>query len=187
MMHEKHMKASARFVRSKTAWLPILMPPNWWFVSWLNWYAKAAVPSKLEDDDLYLFHSAEVEKDGMIAPSRLEPKRFIWYMSYRQLRWVLVLMWEEPVGNMIIDIGGGTNRYYCYCPGRYRMRSKYQSGGDEFTADIMEAQRRYHSFIDWGAHRRADKNSNWRCNERFDNPPDDIPVKPRARPGYRWS
>ncbi len=89
---------------------------------------------------------------------------------------------EEPVGNMIIDIGGGYDGYH-----RHRtrhgivLRSVHSYiAGDEFTADIMEALRRYHSLL-IGERTAASeiKIQNRAATKRPGNPPDDIPVNGR--------
>jgi len=54
---------------------------------------------------------------------------------------------EEPVGNMIIDIGGGTTGITVIALAGIVCDQSIRIGGDEFTADIMEALRRYHSLL----------------------------------------
>jgi len=71
---------------------------------------------------------------------------------------------EEPVGNMIIDIGGGTTGIIA---------------GDEFTADIMEALRRYHSLLIGERTAEQIKIQIGAALKDLDNPPDDIPVNGR--------
>jgi rod shape-determining protein MreB and related proteins len=54
---------------------------------------------------------------------------------------------EEPVGNMIIDIGGGTTGISVVALAGIVCDQSIRIAGDEFTADIMEAIRRYHSLL----------------------------------------
>ena len=54
---------------------------------------------------------------------------------------------EEPMGNMIIDIGGGTSEIAVIALGGIVCDKSIRIAGDEFTADIMEALRRYHSLL----------------------------------------
>src|SRR5687768_2277538 len=54
---------------------------------------------------------------------------------------------EEPVGNMIIDIGGGTTGITVIALAGIVCDQSIRIAGDEFTADIMEALRRYHSLL----------------------------------------
>jgi len=54
---------------------------------------------------------------------------------------------EEPTGNMIIDIGGGTTGISVISLGGIVCDQSIRIAGDEFTADIMEAMRRYHSLM----------------------------------------
>ena len=46
---------------------------------------------------------------------------------------------EEPVGNMIIDIGGGTTGITVIALAGIVCDQSIRIAGDEFTADIMEA------------------------------------------------
>jgi rod shape-determining protein MreB and related proteins len=54
---------------------------------------------------------------------------------------------EEPVGNMIIDIGGGTTGITVIALAGIVCDQSIRIAGDEFTSDIMEALRRYHSLL----------------------------------------
>src|SRR5450631_4461693 len=54
---------------------------------------------------------------------------------------------EEPVGNMIIDIGGGTTGITVIALAGIVCDQSIRIAGDEFTGDIMEALRRYHSLL----------------------------------------
>src|SRR5471030_1186248 len=54
---------------------------------------------------------------------------------------------EAAVGNMIIDIGGGTTGITVIALAGIVCDQSIRIAGDEFTADIMEALRRYHSLL----------------------------------------
>ncbi|MDE3213070.1 MAG: rod shape-determining protein [Bacteroidota bacterium] len=54
---------------------------------------------------------------------------------------------EEPVGNMIIDIGGGTTGVTVVALAGIICDQSIRVAGDEFTADIIESIRRYHSLL----------------------------------------
>src|SRR5690606_39965116 len=54
---------------------------------------------------------------------------------------------EEPSGNMIIDIGGGTTGISVISLAGIVCDQSIRIAGDEFTADILEAMRRYHSLL----------------------------------------
>jgi rod shape-determining protein MreB and related proteins len=54
---------------------------------------------------------------------------------------------EEPTGNMVIDIGGGTTGISVISLSGIVCDESVRIAGDEFTADIMEAMRRYHSLL----------------------------------------
>ncbi len=54
---------------------------------------------------------------------------------------------EEPTGNMIIDIGGGTTGISVIALAGIVCDQSIRIAGDEFTSDIMEAMRRYHSLM----------------------------------------
>lgn len=54
---------------------------------------------------------------------------------------------EEPTGNMVIDIGGGTTGISIISLSGIVCDESIRIAGDEFTADIIEAMRRYHSLL----------------------------------------
>jgi len=73
---------------------------------------------------------------------------------------------EEPVGNMIIDIGGGTTGITVIALAGIVCDQSIRIAGDEFTSDIMEALRRYHSLLIGERTAEQIKNSNRRSYER---------------------
>ena len=86
---------------------------------------------------------------------------------------------EEPVGNMIIDIGGGTTGITVIALAGIVCDQSIRIAGDEFTADIMEALRRYHSLLIGERTAEQIKIQIGAAMKDLDNPPDDIPVNGR--------
>ncbi|MDG1885488.1 MAG: rod shape-determining protein, partial [Flavobacteriaceae bacterium] len=54
---------------------------------------------------------------------------------------------EEPMGNMIIDIGGGTSEIAVIALGGIVTDKNIRVAGDEFTQDIEEYMRRQHNIL----------------------------------------
>ena len=54
---------------------------------------------------------------------------------------------EEPVGNMVIDIGGGTTDIAVISLGGIVCDQSIRIAGDEFTADILDYMRRQHNIL----------------------------------------
>ena len=86
---------------------------------------------------------------------------------------------EEPVGNMIIDIGGGTTGITVIALAGIVCDQSIRVAGDEFTADIMEALRRYHSLLIGERTAEQIKIQIGAAMKDIDNPPDDMPVNGR--------
>src|SRR5450631_3591489 len=86
---------------------------------------------------------------------------------------------EEPVGNMIVDIGGGTSGITVIALAGIVCDQSIRIAGDEFTADIMEALRRYHSLLIGERTAEQIKIQIGAALKDLDNPPDDIPVNGR--------
>jgi rod shape-determining protein MreB and related proteins len=86
---------------------------------------------------------------------------------------------EEPVGNMIIDIGGGTTGISVIALAGIVCDQSIRIAGDEFTADITEALRRYHSLLIGERTAEQIKIQAGSALKELDNPPDDIAVNGR--------
>ena len=86
---------------------------------------------------------------------------------------------EEPTGNMIIDIGGGTTGISVIALAGIVCDQSIRIAGDEFTADIMEAMRRYHSLMIGERTAEQIKIHVGSALKDLDNPPDDIAVNGR--------
>jgi rod shape-determining protein MreB and related proteins len=86
---------------------------------------------------------------------------------------------EEPVGNMIIDIGGGTTGISVIALAGIVCDQSIRIAGDEFTADIMESLRRYHSLLIGERTAEQIKIQIGSAMKELDDPPADIPVNGR--------
>ena len=86
---------------------------------------------------------------------------------------------EEPVGNMIIDIGGGTTGITVIALAGIVCDQSIRIAGDEFTADIMEALRRYHSLLIGERTAEQIKIQIGAAMKDLESPPDDLPVNGR--------
>lgn len=86
---------------------------------------------------------------------------------------------EEPVGNMIIDIGGGTTGITVIALAGIVCDQSIRIAGDEFTSDIMEALRRYHSLLIGERTAEQIKIQIGSAMKDLDEPPADIPVNGR--------
>jgi rod shape-determining protein MreB len=83
---------------------------------------------------------------------------------------------EEPVGNMIIDIGGGTTGITVIALAGIVCDQSIRIAGDEFTADIMEAIRRYHSLLIGERTAEQIKIQIGAAMKNIDDPPEDMAV-----------
>jgi len=86
---------------------------------------------------------------------------------------------EEPIGNMIIDIGGGTTGISVIALAGIVCDQSIRIAGDEFTADIMESLRRYHSLLIGERTAEQIKIQIGSAIKDLDDPPADIPVNGR--------
>ena len=85
----------------------------------------------------------------------------------------------EPIGNMIIDIGGGTTGITVIALAGIVCDQSIRIAGDEFTADIMEALRRYHSLLIGERTAEQIKIHIGAALKDLENPPDDMAVNGR--------
>jgi len=85
----------------------------------------------------------------------------------------------EPVGNMIIDIGGGTSEIAVIALGGIVNNKSIRIAGDEFNADIEEYMRKQHN-INVGERTAERIKIEVGCaTPDVDNPPPDYPVHGR--------
>ena len=86
---------------------------------------------------------------------------------------------EEPTGNMVIDIGGGTTGISIISLSGIVCDESIRIAGDEFTADIIEAMRRYHSLLIGDRTAEQIKIQVGSALKELDSPPDDVAVNGR--------
>ena len=86
---------------------------------------------------------------------------------------------EEPVGNMIIDIGGGTTGITVIALAGIVCDQSIRIAGDEFTDDIIESLRRYHSLLIGERTAEQIKIKVGAATKDLETPPDDFPVNGR--------
>lgn len=86
---------------------------------------------------------------------------------------------EEPVGNMIIDIGGGTTEIAVIALSGIVCDQSIRVAGDEFTLDIIDFMRRQHNMMIGERTAENIKINVGSALTELDNPPDDYPVNGR--------
>ena len=86
---------------------------------------------------------------------------------------------EEPVGNMIIDIGGGTTGITVIALAGIVCDQSIRVAGDEFTGDIIEALRRYHSLLIGERTAEQIKIKVGSATKDLEDPPEDFAVNGR--------
>lgn len=86
---------------------------------------------------------------------------------------------EEPVGNMIIDIGGGTSEIAVIALGGIVCDKSVRIAGDDFTANIEEYMRRQHNILIGERTAERVKIEVGAAMTEIDNPPADFPVHGR--------
>ncbi len=85
----------------------------------------------------------------------------------------------EPVGNMIIDIGGGTSEIAVIALGGIVCDKSIRVAGDEFTSDIEEYMRRQHNILIGERSAEQIKINVGAAMTEIDNPPPDYAVHGR--------
>ena len=86
---------------------------------------------------------------------------------------------EEPMGNMIIDIGGGTSEIAVIALGGIVCDKSIRVAGDEFTNDIEEYMRRQHNILIGERTAEQIKIEVGAALPELDNPPADFAVRGR--------
>lgn len=86
---------------------------------------------------------------------------------------------QEPVGNMIIDIGGGTTEIAVIALAGIVCDQSIRIAGDEFTSDIMEYMRREHNILIGERSAENIKISVGAASTELESPPEDYPVNGR--------
>jgi rod shape-determining protein MreB len=86
---------------------------------------------------------------------------------------------EEPMGNMVIDIGGGTSEIAVIALGGIVCDKSIRVAGDDFTSDIEDYMRRQHNILIGERTAEEIKINVGSALVELDNPPDDYPVRGR--------
>jgi rod shape-determining protein MreB len=86
---------------------------------------------------------------------------------------------EEPMGNMIIDIGGGTSEIAVIALGGIVCDKNIRVAGDEFTSDIEEYMRRQHNILVGERTAEQIKIEVGSAMVELDDPPPDYAVRGR--------
>lgn len=86
---------------------------------------------------------------------------------------------EEPMGNMIIDIGGGTSEIAVIALGGIVCDKSIRIAGDDFTANIEEYMRRQHNILIGERSAERVKIEVGAALTELDNPPADYAVHGR--------
>ncbi len=86
---------------------------------------------------------------------------------------------EEPMGNLIVDIGGGTTDIAVIALGGIVCDNSIRVAGDEFTADIEEYMRRQHNMLIGERTAERVKIEVGAAISELENPPPDYPVHGR--------
>lgn len=86
---------------------------------------------------------------------------------------------QEPMGNMIIDIGGGTSEIAVIALGGIVCDRSIRVAGDDFTKDIEEYMRRQHNILVGERTAEAIKINVGAALPELENPPADYAVQGR--------
>ena len=86
---------------------------------------------------------------------------------------------EEPMGNMIIDIGGGTSEIAIIALGGIVCEKSIRIAGDDFTANIEDYMRRQHNILIGERSAERVKIEVGAASVDIDNPPSDFAVHGR--------
>ena len=68
---------------------------------------------------------------------------------------------HEPMGNMVVDIGGGTTEVAVISLGGIVTSRSIRIGGDEMDEAIVSLCEKEIQFNDWRTYRRSSENENW--------------------------
>ena len=86
---------------------------------------------------------------------------------------------EEPVGNMVVDIGGGTTEIAVIALSGIVCDQSIRTAGDEFTSDIMNYMKRQHNILIGERTAEKIKINVGSALHELDNPPEDYSVSGR--------
>ncbi len=139
-----------------------LFPPSWRMM--------ICIPSSI----------TEVEKRAVIDSAEQAGAKEV-YLIYEPMAAALGIGIdvEEPVGTMIVDIGGGTTGITVIALAGIVCDQSIRIAGDEFTEDIVEMLRKNHSLLIGERTAEQIKIQIGSVLKTLENPPDDIPVNGR--------
>ncbi len=86
---------------------------------------------------------------------------------------------EEPIGNMVIDIGGGTTEIAVIALSGIVCDQSIRIAGDEFTSDIISYIKREHNMLIGERTAERVKIEVGSALQELDDPPEDYPVNGR--------
>ena len=86
---------------------------------------------------------------------------------------------EEPIGNMVIDIGGGTTEIAVIALSGIVCDQSIRTAGDEFTSDIMDYMKRQHNILIGERTAEQIKINVGSALEELEVPPEDYAVNGR--------
>ena len=86
---------------------------------------------------------------------------------------------EEPIGNMVIDIGGGTTEIAVIALSGIVCDQSIRVAGDEFTSDIIDYMRREHNMLIGERTAEKMKINIGSALKKLENPPDPYPINGR--------
>ena len=86
---------------------------------------------------------------------------------------------EEPIGNMVIDIGGGTTEIAVIALSGIVCDQSIRTAGDEFTGDIMDYMKRQHNILIGERTAEQIKINVGSALEELEVPPEDYAVNGR--------
>ena len=86
---------------------------------------------------------------------------------------------EEPMGNMVIDIGGGTSEIAVIALGGIVCDKSIRVAGDDFTSDIEEYMRRQHNMLVGERTAEQIKIEAGAAIPELEDPPEDFAVRGR--------
>ena len=86
---------------------------------------------------------------------------------------------EDPVGNMLVDIGGGTTEIAVIALSGIVTDQSIRIAGDEFTNDIMDFMKKKHNLLIGERTAELIKINVGSALAELDNPPEDYPVNGR--------
>jgi rod shape-determining protein MreB len=148
--------------------IKMIYPKKPWFPP--SWRMMICIPSSI----------TEVEKRAVRDSAEQAGAKEV-YLIYEPIAAALGIgiEVEEPIGNMIIDLGGGTTGITVISLASIVCDQSIRVAGNEFTDNIMEALRRYHSLLIGERTAEQIKIEVGAAVKELENPPADFAVNGR--------